>query len=453
MNVMLINMGAEHTYPTGLGAISAFLKKNGHPTRLLDLVVDGMSLAPDHFDVIRKGINDFKPGIVGFTVFETGFHWAKSICDFIKGMDPGIKTVAGGYYPTLAPDEVIGHGSIDVICRGEGEHALLELAEGLEKGEDLKDIKNLWVKTNGAVYKNEIRPLIEDLDSLPFWDREMFDYQAHLNLSKKGDRNVKVMASRGCPYHCTYCSNFYFKGLYPNKNKYLRMRSVGSVIEELASLKKNFDFEYVGFHDDNLTLFTPWLEEFSSRYPKEVGMPFYCAARPETCSDKNLELLKKAGCFMVLIGLECGDEDYRRKMMNRKMTNRLIIEVCRRLKKHGILIWTFNMVGMPGETRKHILKTVLLNWRIGPDFAMTSIFYPFRGTEMGDLCYREGLVNLKKKEVIGSYANDSILDHPNISTTEMKIAKYLTIFSAMRSRNGFFYNELMSRAKKMLSGG
>jgi len=184
-----------------------------------------------------------------------------------------------------------------------------------------------------------------------------------------------------------------------------------------------------------------------------VGMPFYCAARPETCSDKNLELLKKAGCFMVLIGLECGDEDYRRKMMNRKMTNRLIIEVCRRLKKHGILIWTFNMVGMPGETRKHILKTVLLNWRIGPDFAMTSIFYPFKGTEMGDLCYREGLVNLKKKEVIGSYANDSILDHPNISTAEMKIAKYLTIFSAMRSRNGFFYNELMSRAKKMLSGG
>lgn len=452
MNVMFVNIGADYTYPTGLGALSAFLRQHGHSTRMADIVTTSQSLTDTHLDYVGKEVKEFKPKIVGFTVFETGFHWVKQICDHIKKIDPMIMTIAGGYYPTLSPEEVIAHESIDVICRGEGEDALLALAEGLGKKTDIKSIKNLWVKENGEVYRNEIRPLLEDLDALPFWDREMFDYQAHLNIAKKGDRNVKIMASRGCPYHCTYCSNFYFKSLYSNKNKYLRMRSVDNLIEELKILKRDFEFDYVGFHDDNLTIYPDWLEEFSEKYSKEIGLPFYCAARPETCSEKNLDLLKKAGCFMVLIGLECGDEEYRKKMMNRKMTNKLIVDVCKRLKERKILIWTFNMVGLPGETRKHVLKTIFLNWKIGPDFAMTSIFYPFKGTELGDQCYREGLVNLKKKEIIGSYANDTILDHPNLTSIEMKAAKYMTVFSAMRSRNGFFLNELVSRGKKALAG-
>lgn len=449
MNVMFINIGPGYTYPTGIGALSAFLKRNGHTTILADIVTNEPLLSESQYSYIKKEITDFKPKFVGFTVFETGFHWVKQICDFIKKIDDSIITIAGGYYPTLAPDEVINHDSVDIICRGEGEYALLELAAGLENNSDTKTISNLWIKENGRIYKNEIRPLIENLDDLPFWDREMFDYQNHVNLSKKGERNVKVMASRGCPYHCTYCSNFYFKELYSNKNRYLRMRSVDHLIEELVYLKNNFEFDYIGFHDDNLTIFPDWLAEFSNKYQEKVNIPFYCAARPETCSDKNLEFLNKAGCFMALIGLECGDEEYRKKMMNRKMTNQLIIDVCKRLKKHNILIWTFNMVGLPGETRKHVLKTILLNWRIGPDFAMTSVFYPFKGTELGDLCYKQGLVNFNKKEAIGSYANDSIVDHPNLTSFEMKMAKYLTIFSALRSRNGFFYNELFSRVKKL----
>lgn len=452
MNVMFISIAPDHTYPVSAGALSAFLRKNGHATRLVDIVTDKPLIDEEQYSHIEKEVSAFHPRLVGFTVFETGFHWVKQICDFIKKKDPSIITIAGGYYPTLAPEEVINHDSVDIICRGEGEYALLELLNGLESNNDIKTIRNLWVKENGRIYKNEIRPLLEDLDELPFWDREMFDFQDHLNIAKKGDRNVKVMASRGCPYHCTYCSNLYFKELYPNRQKYLRMRSVEHLIAELLYLKKDFHFEYFGFHDDNLTLFPGWLEEFSERYRKDISIPFYCAARVETCSDQNLDTLKEAGCFMVLIGVECGDETYRKEMMNRKMTNRLILDVCKKIKSRGMLVWTFNMVGMPGETRKHILKTIWLNWMIGPDFAMTSIFYPFKGTEMGDYCYRKGLVNFAKKEEVGSYANDSILDHPNISSLEMKIAKYLTVFSATRSQSGFFYNELFARVRKMFRG-
>ena len=451
MNIMFINTGPDHTYPVAIGALSAYVKKGGHATTLVDIVTKKPLISEEEYRLIEKEIATFNPKLVGFTVFETGFPWVKQICDFIKKKFPAVITIAGGYYPMLAPEEVINHPSIDIVCKGEGENALLELANNLESGADIKSIENLWVKENGRIYRNDIRPLIEDLNSLPFWDRGMFDYQAHLDLDKKGERNVKVMASRGCPYHCTYCSNLYFRQQYSNKSNYLRMRSINHLVEELVYLKNTFQFDYVGFHDDNLTLQPDWLKEFSEGYSKEVNVPFYCAARPETCSDRNLDYLKKAGCFMILIGLECGDEEYRKKMMNRGMSNQLIIDACKRIKERKMLIWTFNMVGMPGETRWHVLKTILLNWRIGPDFAMTSIFYPFKGTEMGDLCYRQGLVNLEKKEKVGSYANDTILDHPHITSLEMKFAKYLTIFSAIRSRNGFFFNALKDRARKLIS--
>jgi radical SAM superfamily enzyme YgiQ (UPF0313 family) len=452
MNVLFVSIGPDPTYPVAVGALSAYLTRGGHATRLVDIVTTDTVLNEGQLALIGKEIDSFKPRMVGFTVFETGFHWIRQICDFIKEKDPSIVTVGGGYYPTLAPDEVLSYGSVDIICRGEGERSLLKLVNALENGEDIKSISNLWVKENGEVFKNEIGPLIEDLDELPFWDRDMFDYQAEINISQKGDRHLNVMASRGCPYQCTYCSNRYFRDLYENKNKYLRMRSVGHLIDELVSLKNNFDFDYVGFHDDNLTIFSEWLREFSERYRSEIGIRFYCAARPETCTDKNLDFLKRAGCFMVLIGVECGDEVYRKNVMKRTMSNKLLLDVSRRIKERGMLVWTFNMVGMPGETRTNLLKTVLLNWRIGPDFAMTSIYYPFKGTEMGDLCHKEGLVNSRKKDLIGSYANHTILDHPHLTDFEIRIFKYLTIFSAMRSRSGFFHKDLLRRAKKKASG-
>ncbi|MBE9529226.1 MAG: B12-binding domain-containing radical SAM protein [Proteobacteria bacterium] len=456
MNVLFVCIGPDHSYPVTVGALSSYLKRSGHATRLLDIVTVHPALNENELALLEKELDTFKPRLVGFTVFETGFHWVKQVCDFIKKKDPSIVTIAGGYYPTLTPEEVISCDSVDVVCVGEGERALLELANAMDSGAETKNISNLWVKENGEVFKNKVGPLIEDLDELPFWDRDMFDFQAQINSSSKGDRNVKVMASRGCPYQCTYCSSRFFREMYSNKNKYLRMRSVGHLIDELVELKNNFDFDYVGFHDDNLTIFPEWLEEFSGRYKSDVGVRFYCAARPETCTDKNLDFLKQAGCFMVLIGIECGDESYRKTEMKRKMSNKLILDVSRRIKERGMLLWTFNMVGMPGETRANVLKTALLNWRIGPDFAMTSIYYPFRGTEMGDKSYNEGLVNIKKKGLTGYFANDSILDHPNLTGFEMKIFKYLTIFSAIRSRSGYFHKDLLARAKRklaFLSGG
>lgn len=308
------------------------------------------------------------------------------------------------------------------------------------------------VQKKRKIIKNPIRPLIENLDKLPFPDKEMFDYQRHLNTTeKKGERIVKIMASRGCPFECTYCCNKYMRELYPNKRQYLRLKSPENVIEELKYLKKNFEFEKVGFHDDNLTLNTEWLQEFCKLYKKQIGLPFYCATRVESCSDEVLDLLKEAGCYLLLIGVESGDEEYRKKIMKRYMTNKSIIEIFKKSHLRNILTWSFAMVGLPYETRKMILKTLVLNWRCQPDFVMASIFYPFKGTELGDMCYKNGWVNTKKREEISSYAWESILNHPNLLPFEIKVAKYLNSLAAVRS--AFFWQQLRSRLTSLVRYG
>lgn len=445
MKILFIYPSNDPSYPLQLGALSSFVKQKKHQAKLLPLKITN-TLQSQHYAEILKTIKEFQPDYVGFSCYETAFTWIKKISKYIKSHWPQIKIIAGGYYATLAPEEVISFPAIDIVCRGEGELPLFELFNNPKK----TNIKNLWFKKGKRIIKNPIRPLMENLDDLPFPDRDMLDYQAHLNLEPIGERNIKVMASRGCPYFCTYCSNKYLRAIYPNQNKYLRLRSPENVIKEIKLLKSKYQFESVGFHDDNLTLDVKWLKKFADLYKKEIKLPFYCATRVEYCTNEILSTLKKAGCYLLLIGVESGDEKYRSTMMKRFMTNKATIAAFHRARKKGLLTWSFTMVGLPKENRRMLLRTIWLNWRCQPDFVMSSIFYPLKGTELGDLCYENNWVDLKKKETITSYAWDSILNHPILSTAEIRLAKYLNIFTAVRSP--LFWELATHRLKEFFSG-
>lgn len=452
MKMLFINPSNFEFYPIQIGALSAYLKRNNHETSLLNLIIPA-KLKESHFKQIEKKMEEVKPHVIGFSVYEMTFFWVKEIATFIK-RKYGTTIIAGGYYPTLVPEDVISENSIDLVCRGEGENALTELLNMMLRGEERTNISNLWIKKNGKIYKNNIRPLMEDLNDLPYPDREVLDYQSHLDsIAERGQRVSKFIVSRGCPYICTYCSNKYFKQLYSNKDKYVRIRTVDNVLDEISNVVKKYNFEYIGFHDDNLLLFNDWLKEFCVKYPKVIKKPFYCSSRVENCTNEKMSMLKQAGCYMLLFGIESGDEEYRKTVQKRYMSNKKIIDVFRNARRLKIMTWSFNMVGMPYETRSKMLKTVLLNWRIAPDFAMTAIYYPLKGTEMGDMCYKNGWVDLNKKNRVGSYASDSILKHPKISCFEMRLAKYFTIFTALRSRNKFIFIVLFDRIIKKFRKG
>ncbi len=445
MKILFIYPSNDPSYPLQLGALSSFIKQEKHQAKLLSLKITG-TIETEHFSEIKGIIKDFNPDYIGFSCYETAFPWIKKISNYIKKHWPGIKIIAGGYFATLAPEEVISFKAIDIVCRGEGEYPLLELFNKPQK----TNIQNLWIKKSNEIIKNPIRPLIVDLDELPYPDREMLDYQNQLDLEKRGERTIKIMATRGCPYFCTYCSNKYFRALVPNPQIYLRLRSPKNVIEEIKQLKSKYNFELVGFHDDNLTLDIKWLKKFAGLYSKQIGLPFYCATRVEYCKNEVLDILKNAGCYLLLIGVESGDEKYRAGMMKRFMTNKATIEAFHRARGKGLLTWSFTMVGLPKENRLMLLKTIWLNWQCKADFVMSSIFYPLKGTELGNLCYESGWVNQEKKENITSYAWDTVLDHPILSTLEIRLAKYLNSLTAIRSP--LFWELTSSRVKNYLLG-
>lgn len=426
---------APLSYPVFLfqiASLSSFLKANGHETSYLELILKE-NLDRKNKQKITRKINNFKPDLIGISSYQLTFDWVKQICNFVKSKFK-MPIIIGGYHATLAPEEVIKYKAVDIICRGEGEYPLLELMESMKKKKKRHNIKNLWFKKGKKVIKNEIRPLIENLDSLPFMDREMLDYQKHLDEGNK-KRYLAVMGSRGCPFNCSYCSNYALRSIYPNKSKYVRLKSVDNIIKEIKKALKKYSFEGVSFEDDTFTLYEDWIKEFCKKYKKEIGLDFRCNARPETASLESLKQLKDAGCEYISIGIESGDEKIRKIILRRQITNKQIKNVFRNAKGVGLKVRSFNMVGLPYETRLSLLKTIYLNFVVAPYQVQTTIFYPFKGTDLGNLCYEKKWVNKEREKKLKLYANDSVLDLPNLSRIEIRIAKWINSATALRSGN------------------
>lgn len=441
MNVLFIMPLALPAYLFQLAALTAFLKFKGHRVYYEELVVD-RTIKECHLKRIRKTIEEFKPALLGFSCYEMTFEWVREIADDIKASFADVPIIVGGYYPTLSPEEVIQYPSIDIICLGEGEYALAELLQSMQSGKPRQDIRNLWFKKDGRIIQNPLRPLISNLDELPFVDRDLFTSDNRKNGA------LEIMASRGCPYNCTNCSNLAFKNLYAGKGAYLRYRSPEHVLDEIEICVRQESFKTVQFEDDLFTANKNWLKDFCKKYERRIRLPFICNIRPESATPETLSVLKNAGCFQVSIGVESGDELIRRKVLGRNMPNQVIIDAFKNTKMTGIKRKSFNMVGIPHETVGSIFKTIWLNFKTAPDAVQTSIYYPFRGTELGDECYARGWVDTKRKKKLKLYANDSILSLPGLPRWFIRIAKWLNSAMVLRSGN---LNELRAGIKMIFN--
>ena len=226
-----------------------------------------------------------------------------------------------------------------------------------------------------------------ELDEVPREDWDLFDTQQ--SIDRYGLGQIRVLASRGCPYSCSYCANHILARAQPGR--YVRFRSVDSLLDELKMLQARFRFDEVFFDDDIFMLDRRRLREFAERYPKEVGVPFICCGRVEVTDDETMRLLKAAGARRVDFGVEVGNESLRYTVLKRRMTSEQIIEAVECAKRAGLQVKTLNMVGLPGETPAMHMETVRLNQRLRPDVTNCSVFWPHPGTELYDLCVREGL--------------------------------------------------------------
>lgn len=362
------------SYHFGIGMLSAVLKQSGHETRLFH------AQNKSQLKRIFKEVDSFKPDVIGFTSDTSQIGYVKETLLALRKLN--VFTILGGCHASLYPNCLAETEGLDAICVGEGEETLQDLMDVLGRNGDVNNVRGLWTKrSTGKIVSNPTRPFILDLDALPFSDYDLFDFQSIIN-SNFG--RVLFMLSRGCPFTCTYCSGPALSRL--QKGRYVRFMSIERALDEIRYVKSKYRFEAIMFVDDTFTSDKEYVFEFCTRYKKSINIPFEVNARVETISGDLLKALREAGCFRISMGVEHGNEDFRVNVLGRKMSNDQIIQAFTMIKEAGIACKSFNMVGLPFETKLLHKSTIELNKQIKPEAHVCTIFQPYPGTKLYDIC-------------------------------------------------------------------
>lgn len=438
MRVLLIYPGRllYGEQPLGILYLSSALKHAGHETKIW---------VPHLYDYFKrkltfsrssliKEIEQFNPNLIGFSIDSTTFFFALEIAKIVKE-HTRVPIIFGGPHTTVDPENTLKYPLVDMICVGEGEEALVELVSRMEEDSDITDIANIWCKSNDQIFINPIRPLRQDLDSLPLPDRDAFPIKVY---SKQG---LNVITSRGCPYHCSYCIEDYWHHLYSEKGDRVRFRDIKNVISELKVVIKNYTPRLIIFSDETFTLNRNRCIEFCHYYEKEIGIPFLCQTRANTVNYETLDALKRAGCISVGIGIEAGNDHIRNDILERGLSRETMINAFAMAKKIGLSTNSFNLIGAPFETEETIWDTINLNREIKPDQIQINILMPLKGTKVRALFEKNGW--LSDEEKMGDFNLTVLQRLPTIS--KYRLLSYATFFKAYvksDKRNHFLLNML-----------
>ncbi|MCK5493820.1 MAG: B12-binding domain-containing radical SAM protein [Candidatus Omnitrophica bacterium] len=362
----------------GIMSISAVLKKYNFIT---DVIIGEV-------DYILKKIIETNPKVIGFHC-TTGFHHRNiNIAAAIKKIYGNkVITIFGGPHPTFVPSMIKEKG-VDIICRGEGEFAVLELMQALRDGLEYNKIKNLSVKMNGRIYENELRSLC-NVNDLPHPDREIYKNIKYTYKNKKQE----ILVSRGCPFNCSFCSAHAFRNLYKKNGNYVRVRSIPNVIDELERIKNNYKPSCFLFYDETFNLQYDYCFEFLNEYRKKINIPFGCLIKADLVTESFVKLLKESGCHNAQFGIESGNEKIRNMLFKKDISEEKILKCGQLLHKYKIPFITFNMVGAPGETLSQVWDTVNLNIKVKPAWARFSSCQPLPGTELAEYSLEHGYLS------------------------------------------------------------
>ncbi|MCX6711560.1 MAG: radical SAM protein [Candidatus Woesearchaeota archaeon] len=393
------------TYPSdqGLRIVSSCLKSAGYITKIVFL--------PEEEDYSKKYSNKVLKQLehickdtmlIGIASYASTSIRAAQVINHLKKLD--IPIVYGGIHATISLDLCIKESNI--VCIGEGEEAIVELADAIRDKQNIEDIKNLWIKTNGKIIKNEIRPLIHDLNKLPFAD---YDIENHYILEKGKivpfkekhlNGQVFYQTIRGCPNSCTYCSNRYLKNLYLDKGPIIRKLDVNYVIKELLQLKNKFKtLGTIDFRAE--TLFIMSLDEvkdFCSKYKKYIGIRFKCLADPPTMNEEKLKFFIDAGLTDIIIGIQ-GCEAVNYGIYKRYIKDEQVIRAAKIVNKYKnkIAVMYDVITSNPYESEKDVLSLINLLIKLPkPYFLSVNNLVFFTGTELYEKAVKDGVIKSQK---------------------------------------------------------
>lgn len=432
MKITLVTPCPPDLSAFGVRSLSAYLRANGVDTRVIFLpgglgrLQEGGSFTYHYPD---RAIEDLIElcrdcSLVGLSFMSNYLDISVQLTEAVKSR-LGLPVIWGGIHASSKPVQCLDFA--DIVCVGEGEETLLELARAMQSGRSYIDIQGLVFKHDGQVVENPIRPLVRELDTLPDFD---FSNENHYIYSREQGRVVELtdeffsealpllpyfggrlikayrtMTDRGCPHRCTYCNVSYIKALYEGCGvQYFRHRSIERVIEEIVQIKKRFpQIEAVQFFDDTFFARTPGdLVKFAALYKQRVGLPFYCQASPTTLTEDKLKGLIAAGLVYVEMGIQTGSERIR-NLYHRQETNEKILQGTRLLHKYGksLLRPDYHIIlDNPWELPEDTMQTVRLLADVPKPFGLcisSLIFFP--GTKLYEKAVAEGIVKDETSDI------------------------------------------------------
>jgi anaerobic magnesium-protoporphyrin IX monomethyl ester cyclase len=350
----------------GIRYISSFLKQAGVDVHLCFfkekyLEADTMTLPTEReYSLILTKCDEWRPDIIGLSLRSSFFRIATEITRRIQ-TSLHIPIIWGGTHPNIAPEDCIQVA--DMICMGWGERPMLDLVGCMAKGEDPSAILNLWIRNKGKIVRNPVRALRENLDEFPFpdyghegksliEDDKITESDPALKLF-----NLNIMASRGCPYRCTYCCNSLFIDIHKNKGPLVRQRSVENVLQEIETLRSKFPkLARIDFIDEVFAWKKEWVREFAPKYKARVGLPFQCAQHPNMVNSEVITMLKDAGLERVEVGIQSGCERIRGGVFGRPVSDDALLKTAQIIRRHKIVPFYDLIVANPFEKEEDLLS-------------------------------------------------------------------------------------------------
>ena len=407
----------DNTLPISICQISSCLKEEGFEVELFDTTfykwgekssteirIEALQFKPcpiryknnNLYQDFEAKLYNFQPDLIGFSVVEPTFNLSlkmlESVKDIVQKND--IKVAMGGVHTIMAPDSVIRFTNmVDFICIGEGEKAFIEICKKLKNGKNSKNQKGFWIRDDDSYVKNEKENLI-NLDQLPGLDFELFPSE-YLEKPMMGKlyKTISIELTRGCPYNCTFCCDHSLTNFFRDKGRWFRKKSLDKIYQELREyvLRYNPQFVYM-MSESFLAGEFNRINNFFKLY-NDFKIPFWFNTRPEDITVEKAKLAKEAGCMRVSIGIESGNEQYRKKIMRRNISNKKIMETAAILRAHNISFSINLIIGLPDETREMIFESIEIARKCKPDAISTHIYSPYHGTEMRNLCVEKGYIH------------------------------------------------------------
>ncbi len=400
--------------PLGLAYLAAVLKQYNYDVLIYDADLEDS----DYRGLISK-LKKKQPEIIGITSTSFTFLQAKNTARIAKKILPESKIIVGGPHVSIYPKEVLSNKEFDIAVLGEGEQTIIELIEKIEANQDLKDIKGIAYRKDKMVLQNEARPLIQNLDNLPFPARSLLKNEKYFYPFGKRNPFTTVITSRGCPYNCTFClraSGIHF-------GKQYRTRSPLNVIKELEEIVNNYKIREIFFYDDVFTLNQARIQELCKAIIKHrIDISWNCRTRVDVITPKLLKIMKRAGCERIHYGVESGDPLILKKL-RKHISISQIEKAFSWTKENEIESFAYIMLGAPGETPNSIRKTMQLLKKIKSDYVGFFITTLFPGTDL----YNDALKKKRlKTDVWKEFTIGKLKDQPlpfleeNFSRTELQ---------------------------------